>query len=44
MEKEILQYTALELSSQIKEGKVTAVEALEAVLSGRDVLLGTRTI
>ena len=38
MEKEILQYTALELSSQIKEGKVTAVEALEAVLSRIDAV------
>lgn len=38
MEKNILEYTALELSALIKEGKVTASDALEAVLSRIDAV------
>ncbi len=33
---DILSYSAVELSAAVKEGKVTAVEAMEAVLSRID--------
>ena len=36
MKMDILSYSAVELSAAVKEGKVTAVEAMEAVLSRID--------